>query len=162
MKFVQLFSGIVAITTALLGFVPACYAQSTSPTSASAHSPDHKDTVTVTLKTIKALTQAGSPEPEHDKDCRAKFGNLILQSVTTTYNINTETMVMSANSTFQGKRYDLNSLGIAGKYAFGVFRPSSNLPVYAVLFQISTQFTNPSSELNLNWSNQFNCLVSSK
>lgn len=123
--------------------------------------PDHKGKVNVTLKTIKALTQTGSPDPAHDKDCRAKFGNLIGQNVTTTYNINTKTLIMSASSTFQGQQYDLNALGIAGKYAFGVFRPTSKLPLYAVLFQISTHFTNPSSDLNLTLNEQTSCLVSS-
>lgn len=133
-----------------------------STSQASSQSPYHVGTVSVTLKTIKALTQSGSPDPAHDKDCGAKYGNLRQQRVTTSYKINTETMIMSASSTFQGKRYDLNPLGTAGNYAFGVFRPSSNLPVYAVLFQITTQFTNPSSELNLNLSEQVNCLLSSK
>jgi hypothetical protein len=123
--------------------------------------PDHKGHATVALKTIKALSQTGSPDPAHDKDCKAKFGNLIGKQVMTTYDINTKTLMMSATSTFEGKQYQLNALGIAGKYAFGVFKPSSDLPLYAVLFQVSLQFNNPSSDLVLNLNSETNCLLSS-
>lgn len=122
---------------------------------------DHKGKANVTLKTIKALSQSGSPDPSHDKDCKAKFGNLLGKNVTTTYTINPKTLMMSATSTFEGKDYQLNALGLAGQYAFGVFKPSSDLPLYAVLFKISLQFTNPSSDLILNLNEQTNCLVSS-
>lgn len=142
---------VLVITSILLSSAPNAFSQN----------PDHKGKVTVALRTIKALTQTGSPDPAHDKDCKAKFGNLIGQRVTTTYNINTKTLIMSATSTFQGKDYALNPLGIAGRYAFGVFKPKSDLPLYAVLFQISTQFNNPSSDLNLNLNEQTSCLVSS-
>lgn len=121
----------------------------------------HKGHATVPLKTIKALAQNGSPDPAHDKDCKAKFGNLLGKNVMTTYDINPKTMMMSATSTFEGKQYQLNALGIAGKYAFGVFKPSSDLPLYAVLFQVSLQYTNPSSDLVLNLNSDTNCLLSS-
>jgi len=123
---------------------------------------DHEGRVTLTLRSINALNQSGSPDSAHDKDCRARFINLIHQKVTTHYDIDTQTMIMSATSTFQDKPYDLHALGINGKYAFAAFRPSSDLPLNAVLFDISNKFTEPSSSLTLRLNDQIQCLLRSE
>ncbi len=130
---------------------------------AKAHSdpPEHKGRVTLTLSSIKALTLSGSLDPAHDMDCRAEFGRLLTEKITTSYSVNTETLIMSASSKFQGRQYKLNALVAKGKYEFGVFRPSSNLPLYAVLFQVGGDFTSSSSKLILNLNKQSNCEIGS-
>ena len=110
--------------------------------------PDHKGTAIVTLKFIKALAPNGSPDPAHLKDCIAKYRALLGKKVVTTYDINTQTLIMSATSTFQGKPYNLNALGLANVYAFGVFGVSAE--IYSVGFEISHQFTNAASSLGMN------------
>ena len=136
---------------------------STSISALPFQNPDHKGTVSVALKTIEALNKNGSRNPAKDPACKAKFGSLVGKRVVTTYNINTKTLIMSASSTFEGKKYDLHPLGIAGRYAFGLYfnPPSPPLNIYGVLFQISLQFNNPVSNLVLVLDADTNCLVSS-
>lgn len=122
----------------------------------------HNGKVSVILKAIRAHAVSGPLDPAHDRQCGERFGNLLGQSVTTSYNINTSTDVMSAISTFQGKVYDLNPLLIKPDYTFGAYRPHSNPSIYAVLFRIDNQFTIFSSELILYLSDQDNCEASSR
>jgi hypothetical protein len=125
--------------------------------------PDHKGTATVTLKSIEALNKNGSRNPARDKDCKAKFGSLIGKKVVSSYNINTKTLIMTATSTFEGKKYDLHPLGLSSKYAFGLYfnPPNPPLNLYGVIFEISLQFNNPASNLVAVLDDQTNCLVSS-
>lgn len=125
--------------------------------------PDHKGTATVTLRTIEALNKNGSRNPARDPACKAKFGSLIGKKVVSSYNINTKTLIMSATSTFEGKKYDLHPLGLSSKYAFGLYfnPPDPPLNLYGVIFELTLQFTNPTSHLVLVLDDQTNCLVSS-
>lgn len=136
---------------------------SSSPSAMAFQNPDHKGTATVTLKSIEALNKNGSRNPARDPACKAKFGSLIGKKVVSTYNINTKTLIMTASSTFEGKKYDLHPLGISSKYAFGLYfnPPDPPLNLYGVIFEVSLQFTNPTSHLVLVLDDQTNCLVSS-
>jgi hypothetical protein len=136
---------------------------SSVPSAMAFQNPDHKGTATVTLKSIEALKKTGSRDPARDKDCKAKFGTLIGKKVVSSYNINTKTLIMTATSTFEGQKYELHPLGIAGRYAFGLYfnPPNPPLNLYGVLFQVSLQFNNPASNLVAVLDDQTNCLVSS-
>jgi len=120
-------------------------------------------TVSVSMRYISALKQNGSPDPAKNPACRKKFGNLLGMKAVTTYDINTQTNMMSAKTEFSSQTYDLHPLGLAGKYAFGqFFRPAlPPLGVYAATFIISLKFTNPVSNFLLTLDPETNCLVSS-
>jgi len=118
-------------------------------------------TVKVKLDRIFGLKQTGSPDPSKDKACKERFGKL-LQTVTTSYNINPHTLMMSAQSDFDGKTYNLSAQGLSNKYAFGYYQqPTGQPPIYAVLFSISKTFTHPQSQVVLQLDSQTNCLLTS-
>ena len=95
-------------------------------------------TVWTYLYNIFGLHPNGSPNPGADAACVAKFSDY-RGPASNTYKINTQTLIMSAETTFHGKTYRLHPLGIAGRYAFGLYMRPAN-PIYGVLFTISTDF----------------------
>jgi hypothetical protein len=119
--------------------------------------------VMVAMRYITALKPNGSPDPAKNAVCHRKFAHLIGMRAVTTYEINPQTLMMSAKTDFATQTYDLNALGLAGKYAFGqFFRPSRPpLGVYAATFIISLNFTNPVNRFLLTLDPETNCLVSS-
>lgn len=129
---------------------------------AQAAGPVHTGAVSLTLKTAQGLQQTGSPDPSKDQACATRFAKLLGQKVNTKYSINTQTLIMSAQSTLLGKTYVLHPLGISGQYAFGEYMtPKPPLPIYGVLFSVNTQFAMPVSNVILELDATTNCLISS-
>jgi hypothetical protein len=124
---------------------------------------EHQGRVTLKLQSLGAVDLRGSPYPAKDTDCRVKFGRLLGQTVETEYKIDTKTLHMSADSTFDGMKYWLQALGIAHVYAFAAFFHTSpvRLPLYSVQFTLSPRFTQPFSRLALWLDPQTLCWVSS-
>jgi hypothetical protein len=122
-----------------------------------------KGTVTTKMMTIKALYPNGSPDPGQDPACRSKYGNLLGRVATTTYEINTKTLMMSAAVTFEGQTHKLNALGLANSYSFGKFYnpPLAPLNMYAALFSLNKQGKNPVNTFSLVLNDKTNCAVSS-
>jgi hypothetical protein len=124
-------------------------------------------TIAGTAKTkmvsIRATKNTGSPDPGKDGACHAKFGVLIGKVATTSYTINTITLMMSATTIFEKRTYNLSALGIAKTYSFGKFfnPPQPPLNVYAVLFSLNLQGNNPVSTFSLVLDSETNCVVSS-
>jgi hypothetical protein len=115
-------------------------------------------TVTLQLKHLFGRTTNGARKPSADKLCRTTFGYLT-GNARTTYKIDPQTLIMSAETTFHSTAYDLNAIGLSGKYAFA-FRQSPigrTPPVYLVNFAISLQFTNPHSNVGLSLDPETNC-----
>jgi len=130
--------------------------------------------VTVTLSSVRAVKENGTPDPAHDKDCTEQLkkptSKYVGMPVTTEYSIDPKTLIESATSSFPSPvatqplqlSVRLAPLGIASVYAFGAFRPAA-LPDAYVLFQIGLDFKNAvSSFLVLNPSSVgYNCSISS-
>jgi hypothetical protein len=76
-------------------------------------------TVSTYLYNFFGLHPNGSPNPGADKACQAKFSDY-RGVATNTYKINTQTLMMSDETTFHSKTYRLHPLGIAGRYAFWI------------------------------------------
>jgi hypothetical protein len=119
--------------------------------------------VAVTMRYISGLKQNGSPDPGKNLACHRKFGRLIGMRAVTAYDINPQTLMMSAKTEFAAQTYDLNALGLAGKYAFGqFFRPAQPpLGVYAATFILSLNFSHPVNNFVLVLDPETNCLLSS-
>lgn len=125
---------------------------------------DHTGDVTLELQSISAMNETGQPDPSRDADCQSAYGDWIGQSVTTEYEINPESMMMSATSTVQGSEVDLFPLGIQGIYAFmsdGVPAALEEAHVIRVLFQISMGFDHPESRVMTTLDDTTNCLIES-
>jgi hypothetical protein len=120
-------------------------------------------TVTLQLKHLFGLTNTGAPKPSADKLCRARFGYLA-GSAKTTYKIDPQTFMMSAQTIFRSTMYNLYAVGLAGKYALSYFQSSSGRtpPIYAVNFVISLQFTNPHSSVDLSLDAETGCELTDK
>jgi len=122
---------------------------------------NHQETVRLEMQQLSGLTKTGSPDPGKDGACKVKFGGLLNKTAITTYSITPSGQ--SAVTTFQSQRYVQHPLGIAGKYAFGVYfqppRPPNS--VYGDIFSISLTFTNPITNFVLVLDDQTNCLLSS-
>jgi hypothetical protein len=123
----------------------ALYAATSAPALANTGKVTHR------LQFVHAV-ENGSPAPKFDAACNKQLATsptrFVGMPVTSTYNINTKTLIMSATSSFPSPvptqplqlSVPLNALGIAGTYAFGVFRPAQVPSAYAVLFSIDTAF----------------------
>lgn len=134
----------------------------------------HTGNATVKLQYVRGVLQNGSPDPAHDAACKKQLSSpnsrFVGMQVQTQYSIDTQTLMMSARSTFPSPQslqplelnVDLNPLGIAGSYSFGAFRPAA-LPDSYVFFSISTKFTGATSTfLVLGTKGQtYNCMISS-
>jgi hypothetical protein len=116
-------------------------------------------TVSTYLYNIFGLHPTGSRYPAADKACEAKFSDY-RGVATNTYKINTHTLIMYDQTTFHGRTYNLHPLGIAGKYAFGLYHRPAN-PIYGVLFTISTDFNSWSNQVIFVLNNSTNCLLTS-
>ena len=108
---------------------------------------DVTGTVTLQLKHFFGRGQNGARKPSADKLCKAKFGNLA-GSAKTTYKIDPQTFIMSAETTFHSIKYDLHPEGLAQNYTF-VSSIGLAPPIQLVNFVISLQFTNPHSSVYL-------------
>ena len=116
-------------------------------------------TVYTYLYNIFGLHPNGSPNPGADAACVAKFSGY-RGTASNTYKINTQTLIMSAETTFNGKTYKLHPLGLAGKYAFGLYMRPAN-PIYAVLFTISKDFFSWNNRVSFVLNHSTNCALTS-
>ena len=131
---------------------------------AAAVADDHTGDVTLELQSISAMNETGQPDPSRDADCQSAYGDWIGRSVTTEYEVNPVSMMMSATSTVQGSEVDLFPLGIQGIYAFmsdGVPAALEEAHVIRVLFQISMGFDHPESRVMTTLDDTTNCLIES-
>jgi hypothetical protein len=131
--------------------------------------------VTHSLQFIQAVLENGSPAPMFDAACKKQLATsptkFVGMPVTSTYNINPTTLLMSATSSFSSPvptqplqvSVPLNPLGIAGTYAFGTFRPAQVPSVYAVLFSIDKAVQKSKSTFVVFGpkNRSYNCVVSS-
>lgn len=141
------------------------------PAMAKTNGDTHTGTAKVKLQYVYGLQQNGSPDPAHNAACKTQLARFLGMPVTTQYEINTKSLMMSAKSIFPSPvktqplelSVDLNALGLAGNYSFGTFRPSVLPEAYAVLFSISKKFTAPKSSFIFFGpkDQQYNCLISS-
>jgi hypothetical protein len=167
MKINTLSSNLLAIAIAAAGCILPAHAQE------KAGNPTRTGTVSVVLKNVHGVLNTGAPDPAHDVACRTQLSNISSKyvglPVKTTYSINTQTGVMTAQSTFPSPNSAqplqltavMHPLGLSGVYSFGGFRPPT-LPNAYVLFSISTQFTNAKSTfLVINAGKNYNCVISS-
>jgi hypothetical protein len=116
-------------------------------------------TVTTYLYNIFGLHPNGSPNPGADAACVAKFSDY-RGVATNSYKINTQTLMMSADTIFHGRAYRLHPLGLLGKYAFGYYQRPAN-PIYGVLFTMSTDFYAWSNRVIFVLNHTTNCALTS-
>jgi hypothetical protein len=131
----------------------------------------HTGTETVKLSYVQALSEAGTPMPTMDASCKQFASNYVGMPVKTQYSIDTETLIMQAQSSFPSPQktqplelsVKLNALGIAGSYDFASYRPAVVPGLYAVIFNLNKDFTNAVSSMLLFGPEglDYNCLVSS-
>jgi hypothetical protein len=135
----------------------------------------HKGEHKVRLQYVHAVQMNGSPDPAHDADCEKQLSQptskFVGMPVSTKYDINSKTLMMSAESMFPSPvttqpleiKIGLDALGLRGTYAFGKFRPAGLSNVYAVLFSIKEDFTDPVSTFVVFGppEQQHNCVISS-
>ncbi|MEQ9885038.1 hypothetical protein [Pectobacterium zantedeschiae] len=127
----------------------------------------------VELKHIHAVLQNGTSSPQHDAMCEKQLNmpesKYVGMKVTTEYNINTQSMMMSAKSMFPSPHStqpmeltaDLSALGLSDSYSFGAFRPSV-LPDSYIIFSVDKQMKNPvSTFMIINKNETYNCVISS-
>ncbi|CAG76859.1 putative exported protein [Pectobacterium atrosepticum SCRI1043] len=125
------------------------------------------------LKHVHAVLQNGTPSPQHDAMCEKQLNmpesKYVGMKVTTEYNINTQSMMMSAKSMFPSPHStqpmeltaDLSALGLSDSYSFGAFRPSV-LPDAYILFSVDKKMKNPvSTFMVINKGETYNCVISS-
>ncbi|WP_157633800.1 hypothetical protein [Thioflavicoccus mobilis] len=135
----------------------------------------HTGTATTELQYVHAVQENGSPDTGHDADCEKQLSDensrFVGMSVRTTYEINTSTNMMSAESTFPAPQsmepleltVELSSLGISDVYAFGTFKPSMVPEAYAILFSIDHEFEDATSTFVIYGpeGEGYNCVISS-
>ncbi len=162
-------SAVFAAAFVAAGFAPAAMAEE------DAGKDTHQGTAKVRVQYVHAVQKNGSPAPAHDAACRHQVSSpdskFVGMSVSTTYDINTKTLTMSADSTFPSPhstqplelKVNLNALGMKGIYAFGAFKPSAVPQVYAVLFSVNENFTKPKSTFVVYGpqGENYNCVISS-
>jgi hypothetical protein len=120
---------------------------------------------TVTLNSIKAVDQTGSPDKIHDANCWNQYKNL-KQNAEVTYNIDPNTYQESASAKLFGSSVQLYPQGIAGKYSF----ISDSLPttlssknINRVIVSMDTHYNNQQVDILFSSEeNKYNCLLSGK
>lgn len=132
---------------------------------AAAPNPEHTGTDTVMLSVALGLEQTGAPAPKMDAACKDKFGKYLGEKVTTEYKINTQTLIMSATSTFKAVPTPLFPMGIAGSFSFmsdGIPKPLADLGVMRIIFSLDSNFKNPVSKLMFPLGvEKYNCVLAS-
>src|SRR5262249_38774186 len=107
-----------------------------------AQSKQGKDTVKLTM--AMAYQDNSTPAAGKDKDCAAKYKQYMGAPVTTTWDINPKTGMMSASSNFEKVDTKLSAMGLSSSYSF--IAPSippelQKIGVMRIIFQISKTFT---------------------
>lgn len=120
---------------------------------------------TVELTHIFAVQNTGSRAPSMDAACKAKHGSRLGSKIVSKYDINTATLIMSAESVVFSVPVQLHPMGITGIYAFmsdGVGDKLEKEGVERVIFSISTKFDNPESDIMMDLDKNYNCILSNK
>ncbi len=122
-------------------------------------------TETVELSRIFAVQNTGSRAPAMDAACKEKYGFRLGSKVTSKYDINTISLIMTAESEVFSVPVQLHPLGISGIYAFmsdGVGDQLEKEGVERVIFSVSSQFDNPESDIMMKLDESYNCILSNK
>jgi len=117
---------------------------------------------TVKLTTAKAYQDNASAAPSKDKDCAAKYKQYIGAPVTSTYDINPKTGIMSASSNFQNVDTKLSAMGLSSSYSFiapAIPPELQKIGVTRIIFKISKTFTSPKSMIMFPLETGFNCAL---
>ncbi len=119
---------------------------------------------TVELTHLFAVQNSGTGEPSKDEACKAKHGSRLGSKITSKYSINTESLIMSAESEVFSVPVELHPMGITGIYAFmsdGVGGLEKE-GVERVIFSISAKFDNPDIDIMMGLDENYNCILSNK
>ncbi len=130
-----------------------------------AYAEEKQGTETVELTKIFAVQNTGSRAPSMDAACMDKYGSRMGSKVMSKYDINTTTLIMTADSEVFSVPVVLHPLGITGIYSFmsdGVGEQLEKEGVSRVIFSISTNFDNPESDIMMNLDANYNCILSNK
>lgn len=122
-------------------------------------------TESVELTKIFAVQNNGSRAPDMDAACKEKHGARLGSKITSKYDINTVSLIMTAQSEVFSVPVVLHPMGITGVYAFmsdGVGEQLEKEGVERVIFSISTQFDNPESDIMMSLDENYNCILSNK
>ncbi|MDP3896809.1 MAG: hypothetical protein Q8Q62_09040 [Mesorhizobium sp.] len=115
-----------------------------------------------TLQTLYAVTMQGSRAPEGDPYCNDMFGKFVGSAISGDYQINTETLIMSATANYEGTETPLNPLGIAGVYAFMGFPEAlKGIGVNRIMFNLALDQSTKESDVLFLGNDQYNCVLSS-
>jgi hypothetical protein len=118
--------------------------------------------VTVKLTMAKGYQENGSSAPSKDAACKTKYATYVGAPVTSTYDINVKTGMMSASSNFQNADTQLFPMGLSSSYSFmsdGVPPELQKIGVMRIVFKISKQFTSPQSSVMFPLETGFNCVL---
>lgn len=125
---------------------------------------EHKTgTETVKLTQVYAVTMPGSRDPSMDGACKEKYGSYLGQTVTSKYDINTQTLIMFASSSVFGTPVELHPLGLSTSYSFmsdGVPQALADKGVSRVIFSIKLDYSQPESDVMADLSDTHNCVMS--
>ncbi len=122
-------------------------------------------TETVELIKIFAVENNGSRAPSMDGACITKHGPRLGSKITSKYDINTVSLIMTAQSDVFTVPVELHPMGITGVYAFmsdGVGEQLEKEGVERVIFSVSTNFDNPESDIMMKLDDNYNCILSNK
>jgi hypothetical protein len=124
--------------------------------------PAHQGMTKTRMAKLHSVTANGGHDVEKDRACFTKFNGLLGDEAVAKYDIDPETLMMSAQVTFHDQSYDLEALGIAEVYAFGSFfnPPSQPLDAYGVIYSLSPKFANPQNEFILVLDDGTKCALS--
>ncbi len=120
-------------------------------------------TETVELSKIFAVQNNGSRAPEMDAACKEKHGARLGSKITSKYDINTVSLIMTAQSEVFSVPVVLHPLGISGIYSFmsdGVGQQLEKEGVKRVIFSVSSSFDNPESDVMMGLDDNYNCILS--
>ena len=126
---------------------------------------ERSGTETVELSRIFAVQNNGSRAPGMDAACKEKHDSRLGSKITSKYDINTTTLIMSAESEVFSIPVRLYPMGISGVYAFmsdGVGDQLEKEGVKRVIFSVSMQFDNPESDIMMGLDENYNCILSNK
>lgn len=118
---------------------------------------------TVALSQVYGVTMTGSRDPSADGACKQKYGGYLGQKITSKYDINTKTLIMSATSTVFGVPVVLHPMGLSTSYSFmsdGVPKALEDKGVMRVIFSMTRAFKNPESHIMGTLNTTDNCVLS--
>lgn len=144
-------SALIATTLFSLGFANLALAEHKTGTEA------------VKLSQVFAVKMNGSRDPSMDGACKDKYGQYLGQTVTSKYDINTETLIMYATSNVFGATVDLHPMGLSTSYSFmsdGVPKAMADKGVMQVVFSLKLDFTHPENDIMADLNATHNCVMS--